>query len=429
MAIWLYEENGDLSQKLPEFLAKRNVQSIDVTTKVAAIIADIKQQGDQALFAYTRRWDKLQLTADTIRVSEREMDNAIAACKPNLITALKNAVQRITSYHEQQLPADRLFHDKHGNELGWQWKPISKIGIYVPAGQAAYPSSVLMNAIPAKVAGVRQIIMAVPASDGQLNPSILAAAHIVGIDEIYKIGGAQAIAAMAYGTESVPAVDKIVGPGNLWVAEAKRQLFGTVGIDMVAGPSEICVVADAHSNPEWVAYDLLSQAEHDHQAQSILITDSQELAQAVEQQIKDIMPSLSRSEIATSSWQEYGAIIIIQDICSAPKIVNIIAPEHVEYVVANPHAMIAQTHAAGAIFVGNYSPEALGDYIAGPSHVLPTMGTARFSSGLSVYDFLNRQSIISATVDGFAEPATHAIAIAEAEGLTAHATSMKVRLK
>lgn len=429
MVTWLYERDGDLLESLLAFLARREAAAADIAPQVAEILAAVRSQGDAALFDYTKRWDRLALTAATIRVTPEEIAGAWSDCAEELRAALQLAAARIRDYHERQLPEDHHYEDEDGNRLGWQWRPVPAVGLYVPGGQAAYPSSVLMNAIPAQVAGVKRLAMVVPAPDGALNPAVLVAAQVAGIGEIYKIGGAQAVAALAYGTESVAAVDKIVGPGNAWVAEAKRQVFGRVGIDMIAGPSEICVVADAENDPAWIAADLLSQAEHDAQAQSILIAEDEDFAKAVEAAVEELLQTLPRREIAAESWRQYGAVIIVNDLQQCTGIVDMIAPEHVEYAVENPEKLAEKTQCAGAIFLGRHAPEAFGDYVAGPSHVLPTLGTARFSSGLSVYDFLNKQSLIAATESGFQKAGRAGIVIARAEGLEAHALSLEKRLK
>lgn len=428
MVTWLHESEDGFAQKLKAFLALRETASADLMPQVASIIANVRDQGDKAVFEYTAKWDRLELDASSVRVTEAEVQDAVAQCDQQLLEALELSAQRIRDYHERQVPEGHSYQDAEGNRLGWQWRPVKRVGLYVPGGQAVYPSSVLMNAIPALAAGVQELAMVVPMPDGVVNPVVMAAAHVAGITEIYKVGGAQAVAALAYGTESIAPVDKIVGPGNAYVAEAKRQVFGKVGIDMIAGPSEICVVADAQNDPSWIAADLLSQAEHSADAQSILIVDDEDYGKQVESAVATILAALPRKEIAAESWDRYGAIIVCRELIKSTEIVDIIAPEHVEYAVEAPAQYAERTQCAGAIFMGRHTPEALGDYVAGPSHVLPTIGTARFSSGLSVYDFLNKQSLIEATQEGFQKPARAGVLIAESEGLDAHALSMKCRL-
>ncbi len=389
----------------------------------------MRAEGEKALLAYTKQFDRFEATAENIKVTPQEIANALSLCSPELITSLKVAAKRIRDYSQRQMPADLNYTDEQGVRLGHRWTPIESVGIYVPGGLAAYPSSVLMNAVPAKVAGVARLVMVVPAPDGKLNPSLLAAAHVAGIEEIYKIGGAQAIAALAYGTESIAPVDKIVGPGNAYVSEAKRQVFGKVGIDMIAGPSEILVIADNNNNPAWIAADLLSQAEHDVMAQSVLITDDAKFAHAVEAQVKQILNTLPRREIAEASWEKYGAVILVRDWQQACDIANVLAPEHVELAVENPEALLPNIRHAGAIFLGRHTPEAIGDYVAGPSHVLPTSRTARFSSGLSVFDFLKRTSLIGCSPESLAKISDYAEVLAVTEGLDAHALSVTLRRK
>jgi len=362
-----------------------------------------------------------------MRVSEKEIANGLSLCAPELMKSLRVAAARIRAYSEKQMPADMEYTDETGTTLGHRWSAIDAVGLYVPGGTAAYPSSVLMNAIPAKVAGAKRIVMVVPCPDGILNSAVLAAAQVAGIDEIYKIGGAQAVAALAYGTATIEKVDKIVGPGNSYVAEAKRQVFGTVGIDMIAGPSEILVISDNQSNPMWVAADLLSQAEHDILAQSILITDNAIFASNVATEVENILQRLPRHATAHASWENYGAIITAENLQQACEIANHIAPEHLEIMTENAEALAKHIHHAGAIFIGRYTPEAVGDYIAGPSHVLPTSRTARFSSGLSVFDFLKRSSIISCTQQSYEAIRQYGEVLAHTEGLGAHELSLAIR--
>jgi histidinol dehydrogenase len=415
----------------PAFEALRN-QARDTTQSVAAAVADIIAQvraaGDTALCDYTARFDRMKLMPDRLRVSEAEIEHAIGQVSPALHAALELAARRIEAFHRAQLPADLTLDDPAGLTLGMRWTPLDAVGLYVPGGKAAYPSSVLMNALPARVAGVRRLAMCVPTPDGVTNPLILAAARRAGVTEIYRIGGAQAIAALAYGTATIPPVDRIVGPGNAYVAEAKRQVFGTVGIDAIAGPSEVVILADATCNPAHVAMDLLAQAEHDEAAQSILVTDSPTLADAVTQAVTDALTNLPRAPIAGASWNRHGAIILVRDWQEAVALVDRLAPEHLQLMLADPQPVFTRVRNAGAIFIGAFCPEAVGDYIAGPNHVLPTGGTARFASGLSVFDFLKRTTWVSAQAAGLRAVGPAAVALAEAEGLYAHARSISLRL-
>ena len=421
-------ESG-FEEKFTTFLSAKRENDADVNGTVAQIIADVRKNGDTALFDYTKRFDQLELTSQSIRVSEKEIEEAVKSCKKETLDALYLAAERIEAFHEKQIPESRMFNDETGALLGWRWTPVFAAGLYVPGGTAAYPSSVLMNAVPAKVAGVKRIVMAVPAPQGKINPLVLAAADCVGIDEIYRIGGAQAIAALAYGTDSVKPVDIIVGPGNAYVAAAKRQVFGKVGIDMIAGPSEILVVADETAKPEWVATDLLSQAEHDKSAQSILITDSAAFADKVCKEVEKRLETLSRSEIAGESWKNNGAVFIVRNVYEdAGALVDRIAPEHLELCVENPQELCKRIHHAGSVFLGNFTPEAVGDYIGGPNHVLPTARSARFSSGLGLHSFMKRTTILSCTQKTLDEVGNAAVLLAEAEGLTAHAASIRCRL-
>lgn len=410
------------------FLTSRESASSDLSATVASIIADMQKRGDAALLEYTQRFDHKAATQDWLKVSSAELEQAVQECPTEVYAALELAAARIRAYGEKQIPSDLLYTDETGATLGWRWSSIDAVGMYVPGGLASYPSSVLMNAMPARVAGVKRLVMAVPAPNGAISPAVLAAAHIAGVDEIYRIGGAQAVAALAYGTPSIAPVDKIIGPGNAYVAEAKRQVFGRVGIDMIAGPSEIVVVADAKSNPRWIAADLLSQAEHDADAQSVLITESAELAASVEREISTFLSTLSKGNIAARSWEKHGAVIKVNRIEESVALVDALAPEHVEYCVENPQRLTDRVRHAGAIFIGRHTPEAIGDYVAGSSHVLPTFRTARFSSGLSVLDFMKRTSILAMSEASLVAigPAAHSLAVAE--GLTAHALSVKVRL-
>jgi histidinol dehydrogenase len=419
--------------KFPEtflhFLRLREEDADQVEGAVRAIVSDVAETGDDALITYTKKFDHFDVTPDTLQVSQQEIANAMALCSPELMKSLKTAAARIKAYSEKQLPKDLDYTDAEGVRLGHRWSAIDAVGLYVPGGTAAYPSSVLMNAVPAKTAGVKKLSMCVPAPGGTLNPAILAAAHIAGVDAIYKVGGAQAVAALAYGTATIQAVDKIVGPGNAYVAEAKRQVFGKVGIDMIAGPSEILVIADNKNNPKWIAADLLSQSEHDVLAQSVLITDDAAFADAVEKEIANILATLPRRAIAEKAWNDHGAILITRNWQEACELSNEIAPEHLELAVENPEALLPHIKHAGAIFLGRFTPEAIGDYVAGPSHVLPTSCTARFSSGLSVFDFLKRTSIIGCNETSFKNISPYAETLADAEGLHAHALSLSLRKK
>jgi len=408
-------------------LSLKRETDADVTADVAAIIDDVRTNGDEALFRLTAQFDQVTLDAQSVRVGPEEILAAREQVDGDALGALVNAANRIRSFHEKQMPDDLLYTDDSGTQLGYRWTALDTVGLYVPGGTAAYPSSVLMNAIPAKVAGVSRIAMVVPAPQGYLNPMVLAAASTAGVGEIYKVGGAQAVAALAYGTESIAPVDKIVGPGNAWVAAAKRQVFGTVGIDMIAGPSEILIIADGENDPSWIAADLLAQAEHDIAAQSILITDDATFADAVASAVDAHLTTLPRADIARASWASNGAIITVGSLGDAVPLANNIAAEHLELAVTDPEALAEHIRHAGAIFLGRYTPEALGDYIAGPNHVLPTARSARFASGLSVFDFIKRTSLIKATADSLNVLAPDAQRLAELEGLDAHALSMSIR--
>ena len=401
----------------------------EVVSTVTDIIKNVRAKGDRALFEYTRKFDDFEADPETIRVTRDEIDKAYNACDKTLIDALEYAFLRVRSYHERQVLLNEKYDDDQGFALGWKWNPIESVGLYVPGGKAFYPSSVLMNAVPAVVAGVKRIAMVVPAPRGELNPTVLVAARIAGVKEIYKIGGAQAVAALAYGTATVKPVSKIVGPGNAYVAEAKRQVFGKVGIDMIAGPSEILVIADRKNDPRWIAADLLSQAEHDVDARSFLITDNEQFAEAVSREVEALLERLDRKEIAKTSIKNNGLIIVVNDIEDASLIANRIAAEHLEICTENPENISKKIVNAGAIFLGAYTPEAIGDYIAGPSHVLPTMGTAKFSSGLGVLDFMKRTSMIKCSEKAIKEVGEKTIRLATEEKLGAHALSVKLRLE
>ena len=406
---------------------KREV-SEDVDQAVRAIIEDVRARGDLALIDYTARFDRMALTPDRLRVSSKEIAAALKACDAKTLSALELAHSRIASHHARQRPQDDRYTDAIGVELGHRWTAIEAVGLYVPGGTASYPSSVLMNAVPARVAGVPRIVMVVPTPDGVLNPLVLAAAHLAGVDEIYRIGGAQAVAALAYGTETIAPVAKIVGPGNAYVAAAKRRVFGQVGIDMIAGPSEVVVMADHSANPDWIAADLLAQAEHDVAAQSILITDDRALGDAVEQAVSARLALLPRREIAAASWRDFGAIIEVASLQAAVPLVDRLAPEHLEIECHDAEALALTIRNAGAIFLGAYTPEAVGDYVGGSNHVLPTARSARFSSGLGVLDFMKRTSILKCGPEQLRAIGPAAIALGEAEGLQAHALSVSTRL-
>ncbi len=399
-----------------------------VEAAVAGIVAETRADGDRALCRLTERFDRLALTPDRLRITDGEVEAALDRVAPALLAALDLAAARIEAFHRAQMPVDLQMHDDAGLTMGMRWTPLDSVGIYVPGGRAAYPSSVLMNAIPARVAGVARVAMCVPTPDGVLNPLVLAAARRAGVGEIFRVGGAQAVAALAYGTASIAPVDRIVGPGNAYVAEAKRQVFGRVGIDGVAGPSEVLILADADNDPRHVAIDLLAQAEHDESAQSILITDSAAFADAVAGAVSAELPSLPRAAIAGASWTTHGAIIVVRDWAEAAALANRLAAEHLQLMVADPHTLFAAIRHAGSAFLGRFAPEALGDYIAGPNHVLPTGRTARFASGLSTYDFLKRTTWIDADAAALGAVGPQAALLAEAEGLQAHARSLTARL-
>ena len=404
-------------------------QSVDVNTAVTAIIDYVRARGDVALIELTEKYDRQKLTPATLRVSDAEIEAAMAACDSETKAALELAATRIADFHARQKPEDARFTDEAGVELGHRWSAVDAAGLYVPGGLANYPSSVLMNAIPARVAGVERVVMVVPTPDGQINPLVLVAAKLAGVDEVYRIGGAQAVAALAYGTKSIAPVNVIVGPGNAYVAAAKKQVFGQVGIDMIAGPSEILVVADTQNDPAWMAADLLSQAEHDEVAQSILICDDNDYADAVAQAVESALTTLPREAIARASWENFGAILVVDDLdTQAPELVNQLAPEHLELAVADPDALAAGIRHAGAIFMGRHTPEAIGDYIAGPNHVLPTARAARYASGLSVLDFMKRSSLVKCDANALAAIGPAAVRLAEEEGLQAHGRSISIRL-
>ena len=407
------------------FLDERRGSPADVDAAVREIIEQVRVGGLEALLRLAKQFDRVELDAETIRVPAEEIEAGARACPEEVRSALQLAADRIRAYHTRQRPADQDFVDDTGARLGWRWTPLDSVGVYVPGGRAAYPSSLLMNAVPAAVAGVGRIAMVTP--PGRLEPAVLAAAKIAGVSEIWRVGGAQAVAALAYGAGPIGAVDKIVGPGNAYVSAAKRQVYGVVGIDALAGPSEIVVVADANNDPVWIAADLLSQAEHDPDAQSILITDDADFAEAVRRAVDVELQQLATAEAASQSWSRHGAIVLAP-MARAPELVDLIAPEHVELALDHPRAMADLIRHAGAIFLGRHTPEAIGDYVAGSNHVLPTSRAARFSSGLSIYDFLKRTSIVECSPEAFAALGPATVVLAEAEGLPAHARSAALRL-
>jgi histidinol dehydrogenase len=428
MAVRLDITSAGFERNFRALLEAKREASADVEAAVRGIVTDVAARGDAALNDYTRKFDQCDLDRVGLRVTADEIAAAVKHCNPAAIEALQLARLRIESYHRRQVPADDHFIDPLGVELGARWTAIEAVGLYVPGGTAAYPSSVLMNAVPAKVAGVPRLAMAVPAPRGELNPLVLAAAKLAGVDEIFRIGGAQAIAALAYGTQSITPVAKIVGPGNAYVAAAKRMVFGKVGIDTIAGPSEVLIIADGSANPEWIAADLLAQAEHDASAQAILITDTAELAVAVERAVAAQLTALPRADVAAASWRDFGAIIIVRALQEALPLIDAIAPEHVEIALADGAWLAERIRNAGAIFLGAYTPEVIGDYVAGANHVLPTARAARFSSGLGVLDFMKRTSILKCGPEQLRSLADAAITLATAEGLDAHARSVAIRL-
>ena len=428
MAITLDLTSPDFEQRFLALLTMKREVAEDLNRAVLEIINDVVQRGDEALVELTRRYDRHEVTAETLAFSAEEIDEAVASVDPEVVKALKLAHDRIRAYHERQLPKDERFTDAAGVEMGHRWTAVEAAGLYVPGGTAAYPSSVLMNAVPAKVAGVERLVMVVPTPDGRIMPAVLAAARIAGIDEIYRVGGAQAIAALACGTATIRPVAKIVGPGNAYVAAAKRHVFGTVGIDMIAGPSEVLVVADRHNDPAWIAADLLAQAEHDASAQSILITDDAEFGEAVAKEVDRQAALLPRAAIAQASWRDYGAIILVPELEQALPLINRLAPEHLEIACDDPEGLAEKVRNAGAIFIGRHTPEAVGDYVGGPNHVLPTARSARFSSGLNVLDFMKRTSILKCSPEALAAIGGAAMVLGRAEGLEAHARSVEIRL-
>jgi histidinol dehydrogenase len=428
MPVRLDSSAGDFAAQFAALLAAKRESAADVEEAVRTIIDEVAARGDAALVAFTRKFDRVDVEASSLRVAPAEIDEAFVSCDRAARNALALARDRIEAYHCRQVPRDERFTDALGVELGWRWSAIAAAGLYVPGGTAAYPSSVLMNAVPAKVAGVPRLVMVVPAPDGRLNPLVLAAAKLAGVDEIYRVGGAQAVAALAYGTATIAAVDKIVGPGNAYVAAAKRAVFGKVGIDMIAGPSEVLILAGSGANPDWIAADLLAQAEHDVAAQSILITDDAALAGAVERAVEAQLTTLPRADVAGASWHDFGAVILVRKLADAVPLIDAVAPEHLEIIAADAEHLAGQVRNTGAIFLGPHTPEAIGDYVAGSNHVLPTARSARFSSGLGVLDFMKRTSMLKCGPEQLVQLGPAAIALGQAEGLAAHARSVAIRL-
>lgn len=428
MVVRLNHSDADFDQQFERLLGAKREVSQEVDIIVRDILAEVRLRGDAALVEYTIKFDQFELTADQLRISDDEIEAAIAEVPADTLAALELARERIHAHHARQMPKDDFYTDAIGVKLGTRWSAIEAVGLYVPGGTASYPSSVLMNAIPAQVAGVERIVMVVPTPEGILNPLVLAAAKMAGVHEIYRVGGAQAVAALAFGTDTIKPVAKITGPGNAYVATAKRQVFGTVGIDMIAGPSEVLVLADGENDPDWIAIDLLAQAEHDESAQSILITDNAQFAEDVEAAIERHLTTLPRANIAHASWQNFGAIILVDALEDALPLVNRLAPEHLEIATNDPDALLKGVRNAGSIFMGRYTPEAIGDYIAGPNHVLPTARSARFSSGLSVLDFVKKTSVLQCGPEQLAAIGPSAVKLAEAEGLQAHGRSVSIRM-
>ncbi|QYX56283.1 histidinol dehydrogenase [Roseovarius sp. SCSIO 43702] len=428
MPVFLDASAEGFEAEFRALLSSKREDAADVNDAVAAIIADVRARGDAAVIELTERFDRVTLTPGTMRFAEEEIESLVARVPAAERAALELAAERIRAYHARQMPEDASWTDAAGATLGWRWGPVGAAGLYVPGGLASYPSSVLMNAIPAKVAGVPRLAVTVPTPDGQANPLVLLAARLAGVDEIYRVGGAQAIAALAYGTETIAPVDKITGPGNAFVAAAKRQVFGRVGIDMIAGPSEILVIADGTADPDWVALDMLSQAEHDESAQSILITTDPEMARAVTRAIERHLETLARRDIAGRSWRDFGAVITVPDLETAARLSDRVAPEHLELCVAKADALAERITHAGAIFLGSWTPEAIGDYVGGPNHVLPTARSARFSSGLNVLDFLKRTTLARMSPEALRAIGPAAETLAHAESLEAHGLSVRVRL-
>jgi histidinol dehydrogenase len=429
MPQFLNSADPDFEAQFTALLSMKREDSPDVDAVVADIIADVRTRGDAAVIELTHKFDKVQLTPETMRFSEAEIDQLCAQVSEEERAALELAAERIRAYHEKQMPQDAWWQDDTGAWLGWRWTAVSAAGLYVPGGLASYPSSVLMNAIPAKVAGVERLAIVVPTPNGEANPLVLMAARLAGVDEVYRIGGAQAVAALAYGTDTIAPVDKITGPGNAFVAAAKRRVFGKVGIDMIAGPSEILVIADRDNDPDWIAIDLLSQAEHDESAQSILITDDAAFGQAVADAVEARLQTLERRAIAGPSWRDYGAIVVVKDVDEAVALSDCIAPEHLEICIDDAETVAGKIRHAGAIFIGAWTPEAIGDYIGGPNHVLPTARSARFSSGLSVMDFIKRTTLSKMTPEALRAIGPSAEVLAKSESLEAHGLSVSARLR
>ncbi len=429
MPVFISTADASFEAEFAAFLSTKRETDPDVLDTVNSIIADVRARGDDAVIELTKRFDRLTLTPETLAFSQAEIDAEIAKVPAKERDALALAAARIKAYHQKQLPEDARWEDATGASLGWRWSAVSSAGLYVPGGLASYPSSVLMNAIPAAVAGVENLVICAPTPDGKVNPLVLLAARLSGVATVYRLGGAQAIAAMAYGTETIAAVDKITGPGNAFVAVAKRQVFGQVGIDMIAGPSEILVIADKDNNPDWLALDLLSQAEHDESAQSILITDNADFGKAVAQAVEKRLETLERRAIAGKSWANYGAVIVVRNLDEAAALSNKIAPEHLEICVVDAEGLADKCIHAGAIFIGAYTPEAIGDYVGGPNHVLPTGRTARFSSGLNVLDFMKKTTISRMTPESLRAIGPAAATLAASESLEAHGLSVLARLE
>jgi len=428
MAMALDMQSADFERRFASLLAAKRESSADVDAAVAAIIEDVRARGDEALVDHSLRFDRVDVAKLGLRIGAAEIEAAIAACEPTALKALKLAHDRVMDYHRRQKPADLRFTDALGVELGWRWRPIDAVGLYVPGGAASYPSSVVMNAAPAKVAGCGRLAMVVPTPEGHVNPLVLAAARIAGVDEIYRVGGAQAIAALAYGTKTIAPVAKIVGPGNAYVAAAKRRVFGVVGIDMIAGPSEVVILADQSADPRFVAADLLAQAEHDEAAQSILVTDDQGLARAVRSEVDRQLVDLPRAKIARASWRDNGAIVLCPSLEAALPLIERLAPEHLEIMTRDAETLAERIANVGAIFLGPQTPEAIGDYVGGSNHVLPTARSARFSSGLGVLDFMKRTSLLKCDAQSLRVLGPAAVALGKAEGLEAHARSVELRL-
>ncbi len=429
MPVRLNTTDPDFSASFTALLDTKREASADVDAAVRAIVGEVIERGDDALISLSKKFDRVDLTKAGLKISQEEIDAGARKVSGETLKALELAKERIEQHHRRQVPADLRYTDALGVELGHRWTPLDSVGLYVPGGTAAYPSTVLMNAVPARVAGVERLVMTVPAPDGILSPLVLAAAKLAGVTEIYRVGGAQAVAALAYGTKTIAPVAKIVGPGNAYVAAAKRIVFGKVGIDSIAGPSEVLILADSTANPDWIAADLLAQAEHDSAAQSILFTDSKELADKVEQSVARQLQSLPRVEIASASWRDFGAIVLVRELDEAPVLIDRLAPEHLEIMAADAERLVTRIHNAGAIFIGGETPEAIGDYVGGSNHVLPTARAARYASGLSVLDFMKRTSILKCGPEQLAVLGPAAIALGRAEGLDAHARSVELRMK